>query len=308
MTIRRRAGEPDTSPAASPSAPAVHERDESNPAYCCDRPLWEAYFAAETSDGKARHRAEIVAHHFGYILNYARKTLPPHFRSEPDAVDEYANELAADLLARIDDWDPDRGVPVMKWVRNYWRNVRHRMESRADDWGGGIETRRIRVAIRQIVKARQGERLPAPTPEELSEEISSRHGKKIGPGRIRSLMALPDVVSGDERVGDEADARTVFEELDGGVDPEAVAIAAVEEEAASALVADLLDLVELSSLDRAIIAERLMAPEAAAASVLARRYGITAKAVTDAERALIRRFRGVLGLDDIQLDLWGRAA
>jgi hypothetical protein len=274
-----------------------------------DTALWNAYDAAVAAGQDSRpHAAAIVEFHLGFLRDYAQRTIWPAMD-----LDEYVAELVCVAMVRVGHYDRThtghggRVAVFPTYLRPYLQEVRWRITAAAADLPTGKETRRMIAAAQQCIGERAALGEADPTPEEIDDYVSSRLGKRIGIGRIERALAMPVVERGDARVTTDTEGAELWDRLaDATPSPETQVIAAIEADELAADVAGALAAAELTELDKALIAERLMAPPRrvldgevvsfgpAPYRVLAERYGLSSTEVKAAEEALKDRLRDLL--------------
>lgn len=276
-----------------------------------DRHLWAAYKAAVEADEDPRpHAAAIVEFHMGFIRDYAVRTV---WRSMD--LDEYVAELVVVVMGLVPRFDPDHDGRQAKFVtffRPYLQEVRWKMTAAAGDIPHGKETRRMVAAVEQLQREAAVAGRPEPTLEELDDYVSKRLGKRIGVGRIQRALAMPIVIRGDALAPNHEgwpnhNLHDLWNTLaDPGPSPEDEALLLIQQAELDRAVTGALAAAELTDLDKALVAERLMAPPRRCHDGqeltpgptpyrhLADRYGMTTADVRTAEENLVSRLRDLL--------------
>jgi len=223
-----------------------------------DAPLWEALAEARHANNDAlvaSFRAQIVEHHLGFFINYARANAFASWNE--DQVTEYLHEIVLVALAKVDAYDPTRGAKFVTHVKPYLQPVRWKLEGNAAPIRTGYETQRLHALIRRRQSEAMGEGIELSL-EDLAAQLSEAHGKSIGIERVRRIVERPRVVSGDE-VMPSTDDFTVFETVTDDLDIESALLEQEDRDATSQAVQEALASLDLTEIEAFIVAEVFMA-------------------------------------------------
>lgn len=253
-----------------------------------DLHLWQAFHEDRTPE-----RAwQIVEHHRGFIVNYARETGFPYW---PAWVrDDYLQELLLAAVRLVFRYDPTRTGHQGKtasfptWFRRSAQHVRWDVDR--NHRSGPTQSRRGRKAQAacDLVVATMWADGVTPTPELVRERLLAG-GHEVGVSTVAGWMEdrPRGAVSGDRAVGEDSqvwDAIPVWDP-----DPWEVEERAAEIRDASSTVRHLVAaLGDLSDLERTVLEERLLAEDPVPLAELP-------DGARQVERQLMRRLRSVAG-------------
>lgn len=286
-----------------------------------DSDLWDRYDTARNAaDAElcAEIAGEIVEFHLGFLRRYAADTCFPYWSADVRA--EYLQELVVAALEKVATYDRahaghgGRVAAFVTYLKPSLAPVRWKVSAAQVLIRSGVETRRLKADLERFVAERQLMGLEYPTLDQMAEHLSRLHGKKAKPirsGQVRRLLDQPAYVWADAPAGgDDEDAAGdqwgTFGSSAGS--PEDEVLAAIEEDRRTAAVRDALAEVNLSDLDKAIVAERLMAAPRrivdgelvgfgpTTLTDLGLRFGLSPERVKRAETELIGRLRDLIDL------------
>lgn len=258
-----------------------------------DRHLWDAYDQATSDTDRRLIAGQIVEAHMGFLIEYANRHRQYYWDSTQRA--EYVQELVMVALERVPGYDRSRGAAFISYVRPFLQPVKWKMLGACSTIQVGYETARLTIEVNRMVAEGEND------PDRLAAHLSRLHGKKIGVGRVRKLLARPRVLSGDKEEADNSYLATretvpMWETFTvGSVRPVEDEVIAAVDGTADADVAGRLAALDLTGLEHAIVVGRLMAVRADRVTVrdLADAHGTTDADVRATERQLVERLRGL---------------
>lgn len=235
-----------------------------------------------------------VSFHFGFIRQWARTHGMPKWSEEQ--VFEFEQELVAELLRRMPNYDPERGIPAITFVKKYWLPVKWRLAGNESPYQLGVTSKRLRTAVRQYFDVFSVEQGREPTFEEVAAGVSANSptGAPVSAARVRQLLQPDVTVSLTQMIDGEEVTRDSL--VDEGPTPEEHALLDEHRAAVSAQVALALGSLELSDVEQSVLVERLMAPEDERVSyrVLADKLGVRRRDLVEAEESVAARLRVAL--------------
>jgi hypothetical protein len=263
-----------------------------------DDALWKCYWSADPDSAERRRLAgEIVEHHMGFIVDYARRTGQYAWNQEDR--DDYLHELVAVALARVGGYRGDRGAKFVTYLSPYLRPVRWKLMGNSSAIRVGYETARLVAECDRLVAEGTTDA------QAIADHLSALHGKHIGVGRVERILARPRGTSGDREVVSRApgSALTVWDVVAAaGPSVEDEAIDNLEGVAVDVEVSVALAAADLSPLEHDVVVDRLMRVPSGrgdtgpvSCATIGLRHGVSAVEVRDTERALVVRLRGLLG-------------
>ena len=263
-----------------------------------DGPLWHEYWSA-CSDDEAKHVAgRIVEHHFGFLVDYARRTAQRSWNAETR--EDYLHELVLVALARVPEYRHDRNAKFVTFLSPYLRPVRWKLVGNTSHVRVGYETARLTAEVDRLL----GDGVT--DIEAIAAHLSDLHGKRIGVERVRRIVSRPRAMYGDETISNPYNGERMDEKWDLVSDNcpsvEDQAIENLEGVSIDAEVSSALMALGLSPLEFDLVVERLMRPPAprwgedgrTSYLALASRHEVRSGVVREVETELVKRLRGRL--------------
>lgn len=226
-----------------------------------DGALWVAYDTSTDDDQRRDLAKRIVEMHLPFLRWYVEKTAFPYWPAH--VREEYLAELVIVALSRVPTYNRLRlghGGKVAKFVtflKPYLQGVRWDISAREAPIRVGRETRRMRADAQRFIRE-ESQAGKEPSWEEIAEAVSRAHGKQVSADRIRRIVNPPSVVSGDETVGDNQDARWDVETVPAESAEDAF-IAREELDGLTESVRNAIADLATTPLERVIVMQRLMA-------------------------------------------------
>jgi hypothetical protein len=280
-----------------------------------DSALWTEMAAATTDEERQAVAARVVEFHLGFIKGYARRTMSSAWPES--GYDEYVAELVLVALTRALHYDSemcgDRGRATFPtYLRRYLLPVRYVIDASQQPIAVNPHTIRLRIAVRYFAQQFQETHQRQPTPAETAEYLSTkRKDKETGPYQAARLLTPPSMVYADRAASEDGEQDLWnYLPLASTPDPSEAVLDDSEDGLRRELVRDLLSRVQLSDVERSLLAERIMArpresfqgevvyPGPATLADLGRRFGVSSEAMRKAETRLLRKLRRELEPDD----------
>lgn len=282
-----------------------------------DAHLWHAYETAADDAARRVVAAELVKFHMGFIVKYANDTAFPYW--SPSVIDEYIQELVIAVMEKIPTYDrcrlTDEGynTSFIGYVKPALKPVRWRVAADQDLIRHGVETRRMKADLERWLETEQATNGVVPSHEEMAEYLTRAHGKTAKPvreGQVRRLLDQPQFVWADGDTDDIDATGSTWETITNkdAQSMEDAYIDADEERERAAAVTSALAAANLSRLEKALVAERLMmaprrivdgeavSPGPTTYTDLAKRFKLRTDEVRQAEQDLLERLRGLIDL------------
>lgn len=271
-----------------------------------DGALWEAYARAvqsEDKDAVSNAGSAILAWHQPFFVQYAGKTAFSQWDVETRR--DYLAELMAIAAAKMPLYNRDevhasgRTASFVTFVKPYLRMARYKMEGSRRPVRVGHETVRLSAAAARFVSHELALGKPQPTAHEIAEHLTNMFGKRVTAERVPKLLSLPHATPFE--TVDAGGTSYVAPETQAGMpvdlrpkDPADIVADADEQRHVSEKVRAVLDAMDLTDLETAIIVDRLMSDDPETVEAIALRFGITDMEVVDVEQGVSKKLRETL--------------
>lgn len=282
-----------------------------------DAHLWKEYEQAADDAARRKVASKLVEFHMGFIVKYANDTAFPYWPKH--VIDEYIQELVIAVMEKIPSYDrcrvTDEGhnTSFIGYVKPSLKPVRWRVAADQDLIRHGVETRRMKADLERWLEQEHATTGQTPSHEEMAEYLTRLHGKSAKPvreGQVRRLLDQPQFVWADGGADNDETVASSWDTLT-AKDAQSIEDAyldADEERLRAQAVTDALAAAGLSSLEKAIVAERLMmaprrivdgdevSPGPTTYTNLAKRFKVRPEDVRQTEQDLLERLRGLIDL------------